>query len=176
VRFIGTTLWADFDCFAPRATTPAETLKRRQSAFRAANFYLRRNTCLIDGQPMLAEAMRELSLQCQEWLTNALAQPFEGPTVVITHFAPTLHSADPRYGLAPSTAGFCNGLEHLLPAADVWLHGHLHCRVDVTVPTAGPGAPHRTGCRILANPLGYAHKGEQLAFEPVLCVDVAAAL
>jgi hypothetical protein len=51
--------------------------------------------------------------------------------VVITHFAPSLLSADPRYGLAPGTAGFCNALDDLLPQADLWLHGHL--RRDLSV-------------------------------------------
>ena len=76
--------------------------------------------------------------------------------MVITHFAPTLHSMDPRYGLSPGTAGFCNGLDELLPLADVWLHGHLHCPTDVQVGR----------CRIVANPLGYHDKNEQAAFVP----------
>ncbi|MBV1731747.1 MAG: metallophosphoesterase, partial [Hydrogenophaga sp.] len=84
------------------------------------------------------------------------------PTVVVTHFAPTLHSADPRYGLSPGTAGFCNALDDLLPLADLWLHGHLHCPTD-----------QRVGrCRIVANPLGYASKGEQALFRPTLTIDV----
>jgi hypothetical protein len=75
--------------------------------------------------------------------------------VVITHFAPSLKSADPRYGLTPGTAGFCNALDHLLPKANVWVHGHLHCAHDYV----------HEGCRVVANPLGYARKNEQLAFE-----------
>ena len=38
-------------------------------------------------------------------LRDTLAQRFDGQTVVITHFAPSLHSADPRYGRVPGTAG-----------------------------------------------------------------------
>jgi hypothetical protein len=109
-----------------------------------------------------AEAMRAMALDCQQWLREALAQPFEGSTVVITHFAPTLHSADPRYGLSPGTAGFCNALDDLLPQADLWLHGHLHCPQDRQVGR----------CRIVANPLGYADKGEQAAFEPQSLITV----
>jgi hypothetical protein len=59
-----------------------------------------------------------------------LAKPFDGGTVVITHFAPSLKSADPRYGPTPGTAGFCNNLDHLLPQAQLWLHGHLHAPSD----------------------------------------------
>jgi hypothetical protein len=44
----------------------------------------------------------------------------------------------------------------LLPKANLWLHGHLHCAQDYV----------HMGCRVAANPLGYARKNEQLAFEP----------
>jgi len=106
--------------------------------------------------------VREQALVCQHWLTEALAQPFDGKTVVITHFAPSLMSADPRYGLVPGTAGFCNALDHLLPKAQFWLHGHLH----------SPSHYVKNGCRVVANPLGYARKNEQAQFLPAACIEV----
>jgi predicted phosphodiesterase len=179
VRLIGTTLWADYDALGdlPAKAPPVEKskgkarsaghaalatdplthrLRQREKAFRAANYYLVKMASQRHGRLFDAEAMRALALECQHWLRDALAQPFGGTTVVVTHFAPTLHSADPRYGLSPGTAGFCNALDELLPQADLWLHGHLHCPQDRQVGR----------CRIFANPLGYADKGEQVAFEP----------
>lgn len=163
VRFIGTTLWADFDALTAPGANLASALNQRQRAFRAADFYLARNTTLRDGQPMLAADLRELGLACQRWLREALSVPFDGPTVVVTHFAPTLKSADPRYGLTPGTAGFCNALDDLLPSATLWLHGHLHCAHDYRV----------GGCRVVANPLGYGDKGEQVGFKPAWSIEVA---
>ena len=207
VRFVGTTLWSDYDALAgarastlpaargslpPEGAEPAlgrpgagvhatrrpptngkgpgltaaptetERLRQRERAFRAANFYLVKMAGQRAGALFDAAAMRELALECQAWLRGALAQPFDGRTVVVTHFAPTLHSADPRYGLSPGTAGFCNALDELLPLADLWLHGHLHCPTDVQVGR----------CRIVANPLGYASKGEQLSFQPQQLITV----
>lgn len=171
VRFLGTTLWSDFHALAAGEPTPTRQLAAREKAFRAANYYLRKFSTLRGGEPMLAEAMRELSLDCQAWLREALDRPFNGRTVVVTHFAPSLRSADPRYGLTPGTAGFCNSLDELLPRADLWLHGHLHCLNDYVVETVRPdGATHR--CRVVANPLGYAHKGEQEDFRPDLVIEV----
>ena len=66
---------------------------------------------------MLAEGWREMSLADQRWLRAALETPFEGTTVAVTHFAPSLRSADPRYGLVPGTAGFCNSMDDFLPLA-----------------------------------------------------------
>ena len=166
VRFVGTTLWSDFDALGPRADDPHATvgqqLMAREKAFRAANFYLKKAGIRYRGEPMLAPAVREQSLICQDWLRKVLASPFEGKTVAVTHFAPSLQSADPRYGHSPGTAGFCNALDELLPHADLWLHGHLHAPSDYT----------RAGCRVVANPLGYARKNEQAAFREQLCLVV----
>ncbi len=169
VRFIGTTLWSDFDALGP-STVAVETastslltqqLKARDKAFRAANYYLKKTGTSRRGVPMLAEAVREQALLCQHWLTRALAEPFDGATVVVTHFAPSLQSADPRYGLTPGTAGFCNALEPLLAQAQLWLHGHLHA----------PSNYVSNGCRVIANPLGYARKNEQSAFQNASCIQ-----
>jgi predicted phosphodiesterase len=164
VRFLGTTLWSDFDALGPDDTateaTLAQQLKARDKAFRAANYYLTKNSATRDGQPMLADAIRAQALDCQAWLRHALATTFAGPTVVVTHFAPSLHSADPRYGRTPGTAGFCNALDDLLPHAQLWLHGHLHAPSDYV---------HR-GCRVVANPRGYTRKNEQLHFHEARCI------
>lgn len=170
VRFVGTTLWADFDAMASRETELARQLKQREKAFRAANYYLSKNTTLKDGTPVLAEAQRGMSLDCQAWLKDALAIPFDGVTVAVTHFAPSLLSADPRYGLTPGTAGFCNAMDAMFPLADVWMHGHLHCANDYVVEGSEEGRPW--SCRVVANPLGYVSKGEQEAFREDLVIEL----
>ncbi len=166
VRFLGTTLWADFDALALQPGQPepalADVLKLRNKAFRAANYYLGKAAAMRDGQPMLAEGWRDQALVCQAWLRAALDRPHDGTTVVVTHFAPSLRSADPRYGLRPGTAGFCNSLDAWLAKADFWLHGHLHCQNDYVA----------HGCRVVANTLGYVAKGEQESFRPELILDI----
>lgn len=170
VRFIGTTLWSDFEAFAGAEPNITKQMQQREKAYRAANFYLRKNTTLHQGQPMLAEAMRDVGRECQTWLREALAVPFDGTTVAVTHFAPSLRSADPRYGLTPGTAGFCNDLEDLLPHAQVWMHGHLHCINDYVVRGVADGRDF--ACRVVANPLGYVSKGEQEDFREGFVVEV----
>ncbi len=162
VRFVGTTLWSDYDALAVPADPITQRLKQRHKAFRAANYYLQKMQTQRQGALFDAAAMREVALSSQQWLQAALQLPFDGTTVVVTHFAPSLQSADPRYGVTPGTAGFCNALDALLPHADLWLHGHLHCAHD-----------YRVGrCRVAANPLGYAAKGEQNAYQPELLITV----
>jgi Icc-related predicted phosphoesterase len=155
VRFMGCTLWSDFEALVPPQGPLSQQLKAREKAERAANFYLRKTGTTFNGEVFLSAAVRAQAQADQAWLTQALSEPYDGVTVVVTHFAPTLKSADPRYGLTPGTAGFCNALDHLLPQASWWLHGHLHCAHDYV----------HQGCRVVANPLGYARKNEQLGFE-----------
>jgi predicted phosphodiesterase len=177
VRLLGTTLWTDFDALGPSADAPAKVrtggpsagenllaqqLKAREKAFRAANFYLKKASTTRHSAPFLAAEIRDQALQCQHWLRQALDTPFEGSTVVVTHFAPSLRSADPRYGLVPGTAGFCSALDDLLPQAQLWLHGHLHAPQDYM----------HQGCRVVANPLGYARKNEQAFFQPSTCIEI----
>jgi len=166
VRFIGTTLWTDFDALGPQPEEPgadlAQLLRAREKAYRAANYYLRKTGSVRAGKPMLAQEVREQALVCQDWLRLALQQPHVGATVVVTHFAPSLRSADPRYGMTPGTAGFCNALDDLVARADLWLHGHLHAPSDYL----------HHGCRVVANPLGYARKDEQLAFQPAALIHL----
>ena len=165
VRLIGTTLWTDFDALVPNDTgihALSQQLKARDKAFRAANYYLRKTDTTRNDTLFLAEQMREQGLLCQAWLREALQTPFDGTTVVVTHFAPSLHSADPRYGMTPGTAGFCNALDDLLPHAVLWLHGHLHSPNDYV---------HR-GCRVVANPMGYARKNEQSLFRPTCLIEI----
>lgn len=170
IRFVGTTLWSDFDALGPpvvavdrpSAGPLTQQLRARDKAFRAANYYLKKTGTTRHGVPMLAESVREQGLLCQDWLTKALLEPFDGTTVVLTHFAPSLMSADPRYGVAPGTAGFCNALDHLLARAQFWFHGHLHA----------PSNYVKNGCHVIANPLGYARKNEQTAFDATFCIEL----
>ena len=166
VRFIGTTLWANFDALLTPEdfAVPARMSRQRARAFRAANYYLQKAAATRHGQLWLAEGWREQALVCEAWLREALAAPFDGVTAVVTHFAPSLRSADPRYGLTPGTAGFCNSMDELLARAQWWFHGHLHCQQDYV----------EQGCRVVANTLGYAAKGEQDGFREELVMQLTA--
>ncbi len=162
VRFVGSTLWSDFDCFGDPLASMTENMRIRTKCFRAANYFLEKSATHWRGELFDAAAMREQALRSQARLNALLSVPHAGTTVVVTHFAPSLRSHDPRYGLTPGTAGFCNALDPLVATVDLWLHGHLHCPSD-----------YRIGkCRVVANPLGYAEQGEQNSFNHQCVVTV----
>lgn len=160
-RVLGSTRWSDFDAFGPAG---------RERAERAAAYYLRLMATSRDGRPFDAAAVRGEALRCRAWLEDALARPAQGrwdKTLVITHFAPSLRSADPRYGRQPGTASFCNDDDALIPRADLWLHGHLHCRHDYRVGRAG-----RRPTRVVCHARGLAAKGEAEGHRPLFTVNL----
>ena len=61
----------------------------------------------------------------------------------------------------------CRASVDLIPRADLWLHGHLHCRHEYALPRAGQ-APVRVVC----NARGLAAKGEDLGHAPQLTLEV----
>jgi hypothetical protein len=162
VRFLGTTRWCDFDLFGE---------KERPRAMRAATYFVRVMQSTRGGAPFDPAAVRAEGLRCRDWLAAELdRQPIEAEhwdvTVVITHFGPSLRSADPRYGRQPGTASFCNADDALLAGAQLWLHGHLHCRHDYLVPHAGGLT------RVVSNARGHAYKGEADGHDGLCCVSV----
>ena len=161
LRLVGTTRWSDFDGLGAA---------QRDRAMRAAGYFLRLMASRRDGVAIDAELMRDESLACRQWLETELREPAQGRwdlTVAITHFAPSLRCADPRYGRQPGTASFCNADDGLLPLADLWLHGHLHCRHDFLVDRAG-----RRPTRVVCQAMGLIGKGEAVGFEPLKLIDI----
>ncbi len=159
IRFVGTVRWCDFDLFGEA---------RREKAMRAATYFMHIMRSTHGGQPFDAAAVREEGLACRAWLAGELAQPRGDwdATVALTHFAPSLRSADPRYGAQAGTASFCNADDDLLPLAEVWIHGHLHCRHDYAV------AHERGQTRVVCNARGHASKGEAEGYDAQRLIEV----
>lgn len=106
VRFIGTTLWSDFDAMAMNegVTDITRLHKLREKAFRAATCTCARRVEPVRASPFWPLPCAMKRLLCQDWLRAALQQTFDGPTVAVTHLRPAC-CFDPRYGLVPGTAG-----------------------------------------------------------------------
>ena len=161
VRFVGTVRWSDFDLFGDA---------RRDAAMRAAAYFMRLMRATRQGAAFDAEGVREEALACRHWLAATLQEPAQGrwdKTVVVTHFAPSFRSADPRFGAQPGTASFCNADDDLLVHADLWLHGHLHCRHDYRVARDG-----RPPTRVVCQARGLADKGEADGYEPGKLIEI----
>jgi len=162
VRFVGTTLWTDFLLFGDG---PAHQL-----AVQGALDFLRDFSRIrrADGAPepfTPADAMALFAGNAR-WLERTLAVPFPGPTVVVTHHAPSPRSIHPRFAESILNPCFVSNAERLLDGDRValWIHGHAHDSFDYVV----------NGTRVVCNPRGYAKHDavENRRFDPSLILEV----
>jgi len=155
VRILGSTLWTDYRLH-PALGLPAAKAAA-QVCMVGADFAAIRH----EGHLLGPAQVLELHAQSAAWLREELGHPFTGPTLVVTHHAPSRASLPPRWAHTSSAVAFASDLPHLLSKATAWVHGHLHNAVE-----------HRAyGCLVLANPRGYARalpladRPEDLSFE-----------
>ncbi|MEO8925352.1 MAG: metallophosphoesterase [Caldimonas sp.] len=162
VRFLGCTWWSDYRLF--------DSLAQREQGLLQAREMVRdfsRIRCAPDFDEKFTPAMSQhLFDGAVAWLERQFAIPHDGPTVVITHFAPARGSIAARFAGSPLNACFVSDLEPQIrrwqPA--LWLHGHVHDSFDYRIGNT----------RVVANPRGYAPKGvvENKAFDASLTIDV----
>ena len=138
IRFIGCSLWTDYELFgiASRLQAMAQC---SQKIF--DHPVIKRE---LDERFSPAEA-RAIHWAQRHWLTEALAAPFDGSTIVITHHAPHPKSAHKDFASFITGSSFSTDLATLMAAAEIHIHGHVQASFDYQ---AG-------GTRIVANPLGH---------------------
>ncbi|CAN7535643.1 metallophosphoesterase family protein [Acidovorax sp. LjRoot66] len=135
VRFLGATLWTDFEYFGADL--------RRASMREAQGFVA--DYRLIEGCTPQATVDRHVASRA--WLQRELEEPgIAAPRVVVTHHYPRKESTPARYRNDLATGAFGSGLpDQLVGSAHLWIHGHTHTSFDYQV----------AGCRIVCNPRGY---------------------
>ena len=148
VRFIGCTLWTDYELFGK---------EHRDLAMAICGESIPDHTAIkvVEESPFTPAAALTLHLAQRQWLKSRLAEPFNGKTVVVTHHAPSALSLHPRFAKDITSAGFMSNLSELLGKAELHIHGHTHHSFDYMV----------NGTRVIANPKGYS-KGVKWASIP----------
>jgi len=162
VRFLGTTLWTDFQLFGndeeqALAMQKAQRFMRDFSRIRISD----------DSDSIFSPAhSAQLFSVHAAWLASKLAEPHAEPTVVITHHAPSRTSIHPRFAESLMNACFVSDAERLLDSDRVrlWIHGHTHDSFDYVV----------NGTRVVCNPRGYAKDGvnENPQFNPHFQIEI----
>lgn len=155
VRFLGTTLWTDFDILgnAPLAMWDAQSRMNDYCKIRNATF----------GRLRPSDTLRQ-HMQAREFLMDALSQPFDGPTVVVTHHAPSELCIPQRYRDAGDNLMGCyaSRMEHFLGDVPLWVHGHIHDSHDFMFGDT----------RVVCNPRGYEGVELNPDFNPHLILEI----
>jgi len=138
VRFVGGTLWTDFDLggYGQFAEMEAMRWMNDYRYIRAGSYQKARPLDTITEH--IAQRVR---------VEQVLETPFDGPTVVVTHHAPLPSSLQNRKVENELDAAYASDLSSMIEkyAPELWLHGHIHKNRDYV--------HDRT--RVVANSRGY---------------------
>jgi predicted phosphodiesterase len=164
VRFLGCTLWSDY-----RLLDSPDARRRGIDDAVRLMFDFSRIRVAPDFEETFSPAVSQLLFsQSVAWLDECFARPHAGPTVVVTHFAPTPASIAPRFEKSTINASFVSDLTAKIERwqPELWLHGHTHDSFDYRI--------GRT--RVLCNARGYSKNGatENARFDPAFVVEIAA--
>jgi Icc-related predicted phosphoesterase len=177
VRFLGCTLWTDFELHIDTVDGPVSDRERGiDKASRAMADYRSIGWCDA-AVPGTLPAPRKLTphdtlrmhVAQRRWLQQRLDEPFGGPTVVVTHHGPHRGSLAPRFAADWVSTAYLSELPaRFFEVPVLWVHGHTHSSHDYLV----------GGCRVLCNPRGYHPPGlpapENAAFNSGLVVSLPA--
>ena len=157
VRFVGGTLWTDYRLTGSRVLSMIDCQRVMVDHDRIRTVTYKR----VSAGDLEREHERT-----RAFLKMELTRLFDGPTVVVTHHAPSFQCLEPRYQAMPGNHGnaaFASSLEYLMsPDVPLWIHGHVHKSVDMDI----------EGTRILCNPRGYAGVELNPDFDPAFVVKV----
>jgi len=161
VRFLGTTLWTNFNGFSDIAVSEAMTTMNDYRYIKCCDWWSDQNNKqqamqLMDSiltpsfkakmfSPAVAYLLHKKALA---WLDYELNKDHDGKTVVVTHHAPTM-STTTNHAYGSQLNEFIEQKE-----IDIWCHGHIHQSCDYEV----------SGTRIVCNARGYPFTGISESF------------
>jgi hypothetical protein len=158
-RFIGTTLWTDFQLYG----TPAVSMEiARQRLEDFSVIQIERGHKLREFDP---SDMLRLFAASVAFIRSELSRAFDGITIVVTHHAPSPQSISARFRDDPLNPAFASDLGALIHAYSpmLWIHGHMHDSFDYMI--------GRT--RVVCNPRGYFPDQLNVNFDPNFVVEVS---
>ncbi len=153
VKFIGSTLWSNFECFGLNSKKEIMELSDKLIISGHHMSYLNPYYGTGNHPQYLKVTAKEVEIwsqKCIDFIDFELKQPFNGPKVVVTHFAPHKLSISKEYHKKDDvkynmlSAFWVNSLDKLMGFSDYWIHGHVHHSFDYEV----------EGTRVLSNPRG----------------------
>lgn len=156
VRFIGSTLWTDFELFsAEEQWFSIDAAKRGMWDFR----------CITDnGGRFTPQRSIEIHKQSIDFINFAIEESKANKNIVITHHTPSWKSVADMYVNDYMTAAFTSDLSYMMDGDRIalWIHGHTHDSYDYEL----------RGTRVVCNPRGYAKYKEQTGFDPYKTVEI----
>jgi Icc-related predicted phosphoesterase len=151
IRFIGTPLWSNFLAFGEGLQEVSmEVAERYINDFRVIK---------SNGKPITAEMMLGWHLEARHFLETELSKPFNGKTVIVTHFPPSYQLCHDRFmgePLSPYFNAECDDIIKKYQHA-AWCYGHTHSAVEKII----------HGVPMFSNMGGYPNESQEITgFDP----------
>lgn len=146
IKFIGTTLWTNFEYGGVEGiNSKEENMRFNELHVGDFNRVFYKNEITQKTERITAEYMVKLHNKAYKFLEFELKKnPFDGEKVVITHFAPHPKCINPQYEKHNSSY-WVSDLESLMGFSTYWFHGHLHHSIDMEL----------HGTKVACNPRGF---------------------
>jgi hypothetical protein len=155
VRFLGATLWTDFDLLGERATAMV-VAQRHVTDYKR----IRVSPSFRKLSPFDTASLHSRS---RRWLEAEIGCGRTRGAVIITHHAPSALSIQSEFASDPLSASYASNLSRLVAesGAALWVHGHTHHCVDYVI----------GGTRVVSNQRGYVDEPVE-GFDPELVLEV----
>lgn len=151
VRFLGATLWTDFELYGEARRT-ASMIAGRDAL---ADFHLIEGA---DGHALSPTATVDRHAKSVAWLKQEITTS-KHPVVVVTHHSPSLANEHPQYAGKELGPCFHSHREELfMSPVQAWISGHTHysCQTQVN------------GIPLLSNQRGYPREGVTFSWDALV--------
>lgn len=152
VRFLGGTMWTDFGGESDMVMGYAPIHMNDYGMIR------------LNGLAMTPEYILNEHKKFTTFLKAKFDEPFNGPTVVMTHHSPG-NSVRSRGRRVIDDVFYFADIEQYIGTEDkavLWVHGHTHRNWDYKI----------NNTRVVCNPFGYRGHNENHAFDPQIVIEI----
>ena len=162
VRIVAATLWTDFALFGTALRAEMmDAAHQRMNDFRMIRIA---DESTHEPRPLNPLDLLRLHRESLAFLSDELAKPFDGISIVMTHHAPSRRSVPEDFGEDPVSAAYASDLDAFIEETQpqLWVHGHIHTSHDYMI----------GGTRVICNPRGYVPFALNPGFDPALVVEI----
>ena len=155
VRFIGATLWTDFNLYGRPEIDMGNAQVRMNDYSRIT---LRPMTKWMPYDALQSHMISRV------FLADEFAKNYNGKTVVVTHHGVSQKSIHDKYVGDDLNASYVSNLDEFVSnsKASIWFHGHIHYSFDYMLGNT----------RVFTNPRGYKNVEENILFNPNVIVEI----
>ena len=158
VRFLGTTLWTWL------SSGLGKYIEKNLNDYNKIRVKNTNSKSRKPNRSLVYQDVADAWVKAKNWLTNQLAEEFDGPTIIVTHHAPSERSVTPEFYNDLLNEAYFSNLEPLIQQyqPSLWVHGHMHdmrtYNIDKTL--------------VICNPRGYPSQYGNNGFVDKLVIDI----